>query len=137
MIEPTLALQKAIRAALIATPAVVASVPAGHIRSGSTRPDKTPAVIMSDGVTELHGRDYTAQRGAWVFMDLHIWDLQNGPDAAKSIAFAVQSALDSMPVFDNCECDEFRITRIVYPRDPKPEVGHGVLSVEALLRWTV
>jgi hypothetical protein len=137
MIEPTLALQTAIRARLLATPAVIALVPAAHIRSGSTRPDKTPCIIMSDGATQLHGHDYTSQRGAWVYLDLHIWTLDSGPDAAKSIAFAVTNALDAPITIPGAFCDEFDVTRSTYPRDPDPSYGHGVLSVEALVRWIV
>src|SRR5690606_17852021 len=94
MIEPTLALQTAIRSALIASPAVINLVPADHIRSGSARPDKTPCIIMANASTSLHGHDYTAQRTAWVYLDLHIWTLDAGEDAAKEIAFAVTTALD-------------------------------------------
>jgi hypothetical protein len=137
MIEPTLALQTAIRAALIATPAVLALVPADHIRSGGTRPDKTPAIIMSDGRTELHGHDYTAQRAARTTLDLHIWTLDAGPDAAKQIAFAVQTALDKTMTITGGFCDHFEVVSAVYPRDPDPKYGHGVLGVEALIRWTV
>lgn len=137
MIEPTLALQTAIRSALIGDASVSALVPAAHIRAGGTRPDVTPTIIMSDGTVELVGKDYTAQRLAWVYLDLHVWDLENGADAAKAIAFAVTSALDKPLPFTGCECDHFWITRAVYPRDPKPEVGHGVLSVEALIRWII
>ena len=137
MIEPTLALQTAIHTRLINAQSVVALVPADHIRAGSTRPDKTPAIIMSDGVTELHGHDYTAQRGAWVYMDIHIWSLDDGPDAAKHIAFAVQSALDKSMKIEGGFVDQFRIVRSVFPRDPNPDYGHGVLSIEALVRWIV
>ncbi len=137
MIEPTLALQTAIRAALIAAPAVLALVPADHIRSGSTRPDKTPAIIMSDGRTELHGHDYTAQRAAWTSLELHVWTLDAGPDAAKEIAFAVQSALDKTMTIEGGFCDHFEVVRATFPRDPDPKYGHAVLSIEALIRWTV
>lgn len=137
MIEPTLALQTAIRAALIADAAVMALVPADHIRAGGTRPDKTPAIIMSDGTTENHGHDYTAQRGAWVYLDLHVWTLDAGPDAAKEIAFAVTRALDKHMTIAGGFCDHFRLTRAAYPRDPNPAYGHGVLSVEALIRWVI
>lgn len=137
MIEPTLALQTAIRAALVADPAVSALVPAANIRSGSTRPDKTPAIIMGDGTTELHGHDYRAQRTAWVSLDLHVWTLDAGPDAAKQIAFAVTRALDKTMTIAGGYCDHFRVTRAVYPRDPNPAYGHGVLSVEALIRWII
>lgn len=137
MIEPTLALQTAIRTALTADPAVTALVPADHIRSGSTRPDKTPAIIMSDGNTSLHGHDYRSQRTAWVYLDLHIWTLDAGQDAAKEIAGAIISTLDKPLNFEGCDCDHFRVTASRFPRDPDPAYGHGVLSVEALVRWII
>lgn len=137
MIEPTLALQTAIRTALVNAPDVIALVPADHIRSGSTRPDKTPCIIMSDGNTSLHGHDYTSQRTAWVYLDLHIWTLDAGQDAAKEIAGAIMSALDKPLKFEGCECDHFRVTASRFPRDPDPAYGHGVLSVEALIRWVI
>ncbi len=135
--EPVLALQTAVRTALINTPDVVALVPADHIRSGSTRPDKTPCIIMSDGNTSLHGHDYTSQRTAWVYLDLHVWTLDAGQDAAKEIAGAVAVALDKPLTFEGCECDHFRVTGSRFPRDPDPAYGHGILSVEALIRWSV
>ncbi|RWD50568.1 MAG: DUF3168 domain-containing protein [Mesorhizobium sp.] len=139
MMEPTVALQTAIRSRLLDRPAVTALVLPDHIRAGSTRPDKTPAIIMSDGTTALHGYDYTAQRAAWVNLDIHIWTLDQGQEAAKAIAFAVCNALDSKwkLQIDGGYCDHLEVTRAVYPRDPDPLVGHGVLSVEALIRWIV
>jgi len=138
MIEPTLAVQNAIRAALVAAPGVAALVPETHIRAGSTRPDKTPCIIMSDGNTALHGHDYSSQRTAWVYLDLHIWTLDAGQDAAKEIAGAVMTALDQprLPI-EGGDCDHFRVTASRFPRDPDPAYGHGVLSVEALIRWIV
>lgn len=137
MIEPTLALQTAIRTALVGNSAVTALVPADHIRAGSTRPDKLPCIMMSDGNTTLHGHDYTAQRTAWIYLDLHIWTLDDGQDAAKEIAGAVTTALDKPMTIDGGDCDHFRVTASRFPRDPTPGYGHGVLSVEALIRWIV
>ena len=137
MIEPTLALQTAIMSRLHDTPAVLALVPETHIRSGSTRPDKTPCIIMSDGHTIAQGHDYTAQRAATVYMDIHVWTLNEGERTAKEIAFAVIEALDSKLAVDGADCDHFQVTGAVYPRDPDPAYGHGVLSVEAVMRWTI
>lgn len=139
MLEPTVELATAIRSRLIATPAVVDLVPADHIRSGSTRPDKTPCIIMANGTTTLHGHDYSAQRAAWVYLDLHVWTLDQGADAAKEIAFAVTNALDTTITLDStgASLDQFNVPRVVYPRDPDPAYGHAVLSVEALIRWTL
>ncbi|MGV1918037.1 DUF3168 domain-containing protein [Rhizobium sp. 22-785-1] len=138
MIEPTLALQTAIRARLIGKQDVTDLVPADHIRAGSTRPDQTPCIIMSDGNTALHGHDYSSQRTAWVYLDLHIWTLDAGQDAAKQIAGVVSAALDkrNLPI-EGGYCDHFKVTASRFPRDPKSEYGHGVLSIEALIRWIV
>jgi hypothetical protein len=137
MIEPTLALQDAIRAQLLDTPAVLALVPADHIRTGSTRPGDMPEIIMSNGQTELHGYDYTSQRAAWVYLDLHIWTLNEGEQKAKEIAFAVSQALDKTMTIDGGYCDHFQVNGSIFPRDPNPDYGHGVLNVEALVRWIV
>lgn len=140
MIEPTLALQTAIRARLIGQPKVMTLLEDDptRVRSGSTRPDKTPCIIMSDGNTALHGHDYSSQRTAWVYLDLHIWTLDAGQDAAKEIAGVVTAALDKRNVaIEGGYCDHFKVTASRFPRDPDPAYGHGVLSVEALIRWIV
>ena len=137
MIEPTLALQTAIRARLVTDPAVTALVEPDHIRSGSPRPDHVPCVIMADSSTTLHGHDYRAQRAAWVHLDLHTWARGAGQDAAKELSHAVRFALDEPLRIKGGECDHFEVERVVYPRDPDPSLGHGVLSVEALVRWVV
>lgn len=140
MIEPTIALQTAIRSRLLDCPAVTSLVPdCNNIRSGSTRPCNTPCIIMANGTTALHGRDYAAQRAAWVNLDLHVWTLDAEEDSAKEIAFEVCEALDSKwkLQIEGGYCDHFKVTRAVYPRDPDPTYGHGVLSVEALIRWIV
>lgn len=56
MIEPTLALQTAIRGDLVARPALTALVPADHIRAGNIRPEKFPAIIITDSTTQFLGR---------------------------------------------------------------------------------
>jgi Protein of unknown function (DUF3168) len=141
MIEPTLALQTAIRSRLIDVPAVTAFVDPINIRAGSTRPDKTPCIIMANGTTALHGHDYTAQRAAWVNLDLHVWThdpkQEDGGVLVKEIAFAVSNALDKRMKIDGGYCDHFEVTRAVYPRDPDPVYWRGILSVEALIRWLV
>ncbi|MEW9838091.1 DUF3168 domain-containing protein [Mesorhizobium marinum] len=138
MIEPTLALQTAIRAKLTTTAAITALVEPDNIRAGYGRPEAMPAIVMSDGVTELHGHDYTAQRAAWVYLDLHVWSIDAGQDLAKEIAFAISGTLNKFKLqIPEGYVDHFRITRAVYPRDPDPKYGHAVLSVEALVRWIV
>jgi Protein of unknown function (DUF3168) len=139
MIEPTFALQTAIRAALIAAPAVSALVPADHIRSGSTRPDKLPAIIMSGGQTVFLGNAAGSQYVARVFLDLHVWALEDGAETAKAIGFAICNVLKQAPDAAGFAFDEFGLPAVRWMRDPDPEKAytHGVLTVEAVMRWSV
>jgi hypothetical protein len=138
VIEPTLALQSAICTRLVGKQEVIDLVSPDHIRAGSTRPDETPCIIIGDGNTALHGHDYASQRTAWVYLDLHVWTLNAGQDAAKEIAGAVIGALDkrNLPI-EGGYCDHFKVTSSRFPRDPDPTYGHGVVSVEALIRWII
>ena len=135
MIEPSLALQTAIRAHLAADLAVTADVPADRIRAGLARPENLPAIMIGDGHVLNHGHAAGAQYVAGVFLDLHIWTLEDGQDRAKTIGASVGAALLKWSVADDFELDEFKVTRVVWPRDPDPQYGHGVLSIEAVVRW--
>jgi hypothetical protein len=137
MLEPTLALQTAIRAHLISAPAITALVPAAHIRAGSTRPDKLPAIIIASGTTQFLGRASAGQYVARVFLDLHIWAIEAGADTAKAIGGVLADALRDAPAGEGFSFDEWALTRLVWPRDPDPAYGHGVLSIETVIRWTI
>ncbi|WP_265519492.1 DUF3168 domain-containing protein [Nitratireductor luteus] len=138
MIEPTLALQTAIRSALIASSEVAALVPAAHIRAGSTRPDNLPSIIMSGGQTIFLGNASGSQYIARVFLDLHVWALEDGSDTAKAIGFAVCNTLKEAPDAAGFSFDEFGLPAVRWMRDPDPEISytHGVLTVEAVMRWS-
>jgi hypothetical protein len=136
MLEPTLALQTALRELLTADPAISALVSADSIRSGDMRPDELPAILFGNGTTQMLGYGSGRQFHARVFMDLHIWAIEDGLDRAKTIGAAVAKALLEGP--DDGEdftIAEFDHTRTVWPRDPDPKFGHGVLSVEAVITW--
>lgn len=137
MIEPTLALQEAIRAKLINSPAVIALVSADRIKAGTSRPDDCPCIRIGEAHTIMHGNDYAAQRMADIFLDIHVWTLNEGERKAKEITWAVQSALDGELSIPGADCFSFKITGTRYPRDPDPAYGHGVLSAESLIRWVV
>lgn len=139
MIEPSLAYQTAVRAALIASPEVVALVPADHIRAGSTRPDKLPCIILGDAQTEFLGRASGSQFLARVFLTLHIWAIEDGADSAKAIGFAVLKALTDAPAVTDFGIDEHAMPSVIWLRDPQPERSytHGVVQLEAVARWRV
>jgi hypothetical protein len=139
MIEPTLALQIAIGDALEAAPAITALVDPVNIRSGSTRPDDLPAIIMANGQTIFLGNAAGSQYVARVFLDVHVWALEDGANAAKAIGFAVCNVLKEAPTAAGFSFDEFGMPAIRWMRDPEPEKAftHGILTVEAVMRWSV
>ena len=140
MIDPALAFQTAVRAALVASPEVLAQVPADHIRAGSTRPDRLPSVILADAKTEFLGCAAGSQRLARVYLILHVWAQEDGADTARQIGAAVYQALQFGPANTvDISLDEWQQPRVVWLRDPKPELTltHGVMTLEAVVRWRV
>lgn len=136
MIEPSVALQTALRAALITDPAVTALVQPEYIRSG--RADRFPCVIMSGGSTEYLGRASGSQHLARVNLDLHVWAVEDGPDTAKAIGFAVSRAVIGMADDQKgFAIDHLHQPRVIWLRDPQPELAytHGVIEIEAVIRW--
>jgi len=137
MIDPALAMQKAVRAHLISDSAITDLVPADHVRAGSTRPDKLPAIMIANANTMMHGRAAGGQFVATVFLDLHLWALEDGLDRVQTIGAAVAHRLMTWPATEafGFELDDFKHQRTVYPRDPDPQHGHGVMFIEAAVRW--
>ena len=135
MIEPTRALQATIQAALVASPAVAALVPADRIHAGSTRPDELPCIRISDGDCVMFDHAPGNQFAASVALDLHIWTMAGGMDEAKTIGAAVARVLMDWPHTDDFIICKFKHVSTVWPRDPKSDFGHGVLSVEAVIQW--
>ncbi len=137
MIEPSIALQTALRGALIGNPTVSNLVAPDNLRAGSTRPDKLPCVILANPQTVHLGR---ASGGAYltrVFIDLHIWAVEDGADMARQIGGAAALALWDRPAADGIAIDTYERPGFIYMRDPSPELAycHGVGTVEAVVQW--
>lgn len=139
MIEPSLALQAAIGSALAADPAVTALVEPAHIRGGQMRPDHFPCILMGNGQTVFLGNAAGSQYVARTYMDVHVWALEDGADTAKAIGFAVMNVLKAAPVTTGFAIDAFESPAIRWMRDPDPAKSycHGVMTVEAVMRWSV
>ena len=140
MIDPSLAFQTTLRASLVASLAVLEHVRPDNIRAGATRPERTPAIILSDARIEFLGCASGSQRLARVTLNAHIWATEDGADTARQIGAAVYSALEFGPR-DTTEIsvDEWAHPSLVWLRDPQPERAftHGVMAFEAVVRWRV
>lgn len=139
MIDPSLEFQTAIRAVLIAHPEVSALVPAEHVRAGSTRPDKLPCIIMASPQMINLGRASGGQFLTRVYIDLHIWALEDGADMARQIGAAASVALWDAPKSATVGIDAYERPSFAFTRDPDPERAycHGVGTVEGVIRWRV
>jgi hypothetical protein len=138
MIEPSVAFQTAVRQHLIADTTVTALVQPANVRAGSTRPDKQPCIILAGASTQYLGRAAGDQHMARVSLDLHIWAIEDGADTAKAIGFAVCRSIAAMlDEQDGFAIDELDQPRMIWLRDPQPELAytHGVLDLEAVIRW--
>ena len=132
VVEPSLALQTAIRARLIASPHIMELVEPPNIRDGDTRPEAMPSIIIGAGQVETEGH-YNNYRNVTCFLDLHIWTEGEALDHVKAIGWAVHNAIGreiDVPGFDLT--DGIRVERATYMRDPS-KCAHGVLSLRALM----
>lgn len=136
MLDASAAVQKAIRARLIATPAVLTQLPAGSILDRNERPAPSPSIIIGeDQVVQdpiTLARDYVR-----VHSTLHLWKKEQSFQGVKAIAGAmwlaigVRAPLDLGNDFICCDC---RIENVRYMRDPDGETSHGVMTVNTLVR---
>jgi hypothetical protein len=137
MIEPSLAFQTAVRAALIADPAVTDLVDPKNIRSGG-RPDGGSCIILGDAHTQLLGCAAGGQTVARVILTLHVWAIEDGTDSAKNIGWAVIQCLTRPPATGpDIEIDNYEKPQAAWLRDPSPEATwtRGDVELEAILRW--
>lgn len=137
MIEPAQALRTAVRAALIAFPALTALVPAERIRSGTTRPDNAACIVLAGDQVQYLGRASGGFHLARVWIDAHVWAIEDGAEMAQSIAAALATALRDAPASDEIALDAWEPLAIRFMRDPAPERAwtHGVAEIEAVVRW--
>jgi hypothetical protein len=136
MTEPSLALQKTIRARLIAAGAVTALVPADAIFDRSARPERYPCIIIGEGYSDYADR-FESFHDATV-SDLHIWTEEAGLIGAKAIAGAIRAALQDGPwAVDDHLCTNLTVARARFLRDPDGMHAHGVVTIEAILQEAV
>lgn len=128
-----LALQQAVRARLVGTPAVISLVPAANILDVNQRPAPMPSIIIGEGQSVEGERiDRRDQR---LYLDLHVWKRETGLVGVKMIAGAIRKAINALKFeqisgFHIADC---RTTSANYLRDPDGETSHCVVTVEALV----
>ena len=138
MIEPSLALQTAVRQRLVTTPAVTAIIDKTNIRDGITQPSFFPSVIIGDGQTVTKGDGYRSVLNVTAFLDLHVWTREQGMVGAKTASAAIWAALrEPLTVAGWLLTDGLHVTGTRYLRDPSHEHSHAVISLEAFMMRTI
>ena len=133
MPEPSLALQKALRARLTASPDLTALVPADNVLDATSRPERFPRVKIGEGQTAF-AVPYTRYHDK-ATLDVHIWCEEPGLTDAKEIAGAIAGSIRGhFPDTPDYRFFSVISTNARYMRDPSGHHSHAVLTIEALLQ---
>lgn len=132
--DPSLALQKAIRSRLIASPELMALVQAEHVLDANGRPEITPAVYLGEAQTTFRRWDATT------YATLHVWFAEPGLVQCKEAVSAVVAALridaqvNGVLPIDDFTVHDMQATQTRYMRDPHGSFSHGVVTVAAIVK---
>ncbi|NLS04615.1 DUF3168 domain-containing protein [Rhizobium sp. P32RR-XVIII] len=131
--EPSLALQAAVRARLVSSSALVALVAAVNIRDANGLPAAFPCILIGEGQT-VPGGDIARKRHE-AFLDLHIWTTESSLETSKRIAGAVRAALiDTNWAVTGLHVADLYVASSRFLRDPDGKHSHAVLSLSALVQ---
>ncbi len=132
MMDPALALQKAIRDRLISASAMTALVPAEAILDRHARPEVFPSIIVGEGQA-LYARLHDSYFDR-VFADLHVWLAEEGTTGAKQVAGVIRDALRDGPLTaQDHRVSDLTVTAARFLRDPDGEHSHGIVSIQAIM----
>lgn len=133
---PELALQKAVRARLVASAALAAEIPAVSILDRNERPNPFPSIIIGEGQAVDEG-DTFARRLLRIYFDLHVWKREPSTVGVKTISGLIRAALrDRLQLDPGFHCVDCRVSSARFLRDPSGDVSHAVVTISALVEET-
>jgi hypothetical protein len=129
------AVQKALRARLIATSAVTTLVPADSILDRNERPAPDPSIIIGEDQVIDDG-DMIDRSVSRIVSTLHVWKKEGGLSGVKAIASAVRDAIRQgrLVLETGAQCVDCRVSDSRFLRDPDGLTAHGVVTVETMVR---
>lgn len=132
MTEPSLPLQAAIRARLVASSAVTSIIPASAIVDRNATPALDHSIVIGEGQT-VPDAGISRERH-YVFTDLHIWRKEPGLVGSKQAVGAIRDALNDGPLLvSGYHVADLHIASTRFLRDPGGQHSHAVLSLECRL----
>jgi hypothetical protein len=133
-LDPSLDLQKAIRARLSASADLTALVPPDNIVDATGRPEVMPTVNIGEGQTVFRRFDSSA------YATVHVWFQEPGLVSAKAAVAAIVDALrvdaqiSGVLRLDNFTCHDLAITQTRLMRDPHGSYSHGIVTVAGIMK---
>lgn len=130
-----LAVQKALRARLVADLNLVGLVPPSSILDRNSRPAPDPSIIIGEDQAVDEGDSIKRDR-LRVFSTLHVWKKETGLTGVKAIAGAIRTAVQSanLPLDPGFHFADCRVSGERFLRDPDGETAHGVVTIETLVQ---
>ena len=131
--DPSLVLQKAIRARLLDSDDVMDLIPADNVLDVTGRPERMPCVNIGEGQTVFR------RFASTTYAEVHVWVQEPGLVTAKLIANAIVDALsvdaqiDGVLRLDGFICHDLSVERTHYLRDPHGPFSHAVVSIAAIM----
>ena len=133
MISPALAIQRSIRARLIADPAVTNLVAPDRIVSSSGLPEGPFPCILFDGGQEVALGEVT-RRHFETYTDLHIWCDEPGTAMVREIGGALFGCLvEELTPVPGIVLHDARFSGAKYLRDPGGRLSHGILTLKCIV----
>lgn len=133
--DPSLALQKAIRTRLAASPDVLALIPAGNILDTNGRPEVVPSILIGEGQTVMRRFNSTS------YGTIHAWIAEPGLVQAKQLGSAIVDALKfdaeierAVLHLDGFDCHDLAVTNLQYMRDPHADYSHAIVTVAGIMK---
>ncbi|NTI41605.1 DUF3168 domain-containing protein [Rhizobium rhizogenes] len=132
---PELALQKAVRARLIATAAVTDLVPAASVLDRNERPAPSPSIVIGEGQSIDEG-DAISRNLTRAYADLHVWKQEPSLEGVKAIAGAIRAAIKSQQLakVDGFHFVDSYVRSARFLRDPDGEMSHAIVTISALVQ---
>jgi len=133
--NPDLAVQKALRARLVATSAVTALVPAASILDVNQRPAPDPSIILGESQAVDEG-DSIARAHTRVFHTIHVWKREPSLTGVKAICGVIRTALRDgrLQLDSGFHCVDANVSQIRAIRDPDGERSHGIVTFDVLVQ---
>lgn len=130
-----LAVQKAIRARLVATSAVTNLVPAGSILDRNKTPAPSPSIILGE-VQIMDEGDSIKRTRSRVYHTIHVWKVEPSREGVKRINAAINAAIRAgrLDLGPGLHCADWRVSSTRALSDPDGETSHGIVTVNLLVQ---